>query len=292
MSRAGTAAPPARIQIGDRVGAVLARDARLLEVFVAASPAFEKLRSAAMRKTMARLVTIEQAARIAGIEAGELVERLNRALSDPSTDHGAEPTEPTALPTVTAPILPPIPEALTRLPSERLVECDVREDLRAGIEPFKRIFEAARTLPAGSALRVRATFEPAPLYAVLARQGLAHATEQLAAEDWRVWFYRDEAPATAPAPAPAPAPVTDGDGDMIVLDVRGLEPPEPMVRTLEALAEMPRGKTLVQLNVRVPQYLLPKLSERGFVYDIREQGPDLVRLFIRHRPSPSTLKES
>ena len=76
--------------------------------------------------------------------------------------------------------------------------------------------------------------------------------------------------------------VTD-DADVIVLAGRGLEPPEPMVRTLEALAEMPRGKTLVQINVRVPQYLLPKLSERGFVYDVREQGPDLVRMFIRHQ---------
>ena len=69
----------------------------------------------------------------------------------------------------------------------------------------------------------------------------------------------------------------------LVLDVRGLEPPEPMVRTLEALAAMPRGKTLVQLNVRVPQFLLPKLEERGFSCEIREQSKDLVRLFIRHK---------
>ena len=69
-----------RIRAGDRVGAVLARDERLLDVFVAASPAFEKLRNGAMRKTMARLVTVEQAARIAGIDAGELVARLNDAL--------------------------------------------------------------------------------------------------------------------------------------------------------------------------------------------------------------------
>jgi uncharacterized protein (DUF2249 family) len=130
---------------------------------------------------------------------------------------------------------------------------------------------------------VRAIFEPAPLYAVLARQGLAHATECLAADDWRVWFYRDDAARSSASKGPAATAVDDDD--VIVLDVRGLEPPEPMVRTLEALAVMPRGKTLVQINVRVPQFLLPKLTERGFVYDIREQGPDLVRLFIRHNES-------
>jgi uncharacterized protein (DUF2249 family) len=264
------------IRAGDRVGAVLARDERLLDVFVAASPAFERLRSAAMRKTMARLVTIEQAARIAGIEAGDLVERLNQALAGATpTAHGTVAPPPQAA--------EPLPEWLTALPADRVVDCDVREDLRAGIEPLRRILDAARALPAGSALRVRAIFEPAPLYSVLARQGLAHATECFAPDDWRVWFYRDEQAASSAAAAPAGDGVAHDDGDTIVLDVRGLEPPEPMVRTLEALATMPRGHTLVQINVRVPQYLLPRLAERGFVYDIREQGPDLVRLFIRHR---------
>jgi len=258
----------------DRVGAVLARDERLIDVFVAASPAFEKLRNRAMRKTMAKLVTIEQAARIAGIEADELVRRLNDALT------GTESAPPVA---AEAEALPPIPEALASLPSDRIVDCDVRAELRAGVEPFRRIVAAIDALPDGAVLRVRAIFEPAPLYSVLARQGLAHATECFAPDDWRVWFYRDEQAASSAAAAPAGDGVAHDDGETIVLDVRGLEPPEPMVRTLEALATMPRGHTLVQINVRVPQYLLPRLAERGFVYDIREQGPDLVRLFIRHR---------
>ena len=63
------------IRAEDRVAAVLAQDERLLDVFIAASPAFQKLRSAAMRKTMARLVTVEQAARIAGVAPGLLVAR-------------------------------------------------------------------------------------------------------------------------------------------------------------------------------------------------------------------------
>jgi uncharacterized protein (DUF2249 family) len=253
------------IHAGDRVATVLAQDERLLDVFVAAAPAFEKLRSSAMRKTMARLVTVEQAARIAGIDPALLVERLNAAL------HGASAIGAAA---GSASPQPEIPEALRALPA---IDLDVREDLRAGREPFRRILDAARALPDGRVLRVRAIFEPAPLYAVLAKYGLRHATERLAADDWRVWFHHGDVEACESVPA------RDDDADMIVLDVRGLEPPEPMVRTLEALAVMPRGKTLVQLNVRVPQYLLPKLEERGFQYDVREQGPDLVRLFIRHR---------
>jgi hypothetical protein len=118
---------------------------------------------------------------------------------------------------------------------------------------------------------------------VLARQGFSHFTEQIAADDWRVWFHRD---GSAPAASASPQTQTSEaapDDDLVLLDVRGLEPPEPMVRTLEALASMPRGKTLVQVNVRVPQFLLPKLEQRGFSYEIREQSADLVRVFIRHK---------
>src|SRR5690606_10728999 len=70
-------------------------------------------------------------------------------------------------------------------------------------------------------------------------------------------------------------------GDLVVLDVRYLEPPEPMVRTLEALEHLPAGATLLHINVRVPRFLLPRLEERGLTYEVREQAPDLVRVFIR-----------
>lgn len=156
--------------------------------------------------------------------------------------------------------------------------CDVRAELRAGAEPFHRIMEAARATPEGGLLKVSAIFEPAPLYAVLARQRFSHFTERLAADDWCVWFLRDGA--EAPPLSPASGEV-DPDADLVLLDVRGLEPPEPMVRTLEALATLPRGKTLVQINVRVPRFLIPKLEERGFTYEVREQSEDLVRIFIR-----------
>lgn len=263
------------IRAGDKLSTVLARDERLLEVLAAAAPAFEQLRNPGSRRTMAHLVTVEQAAQIAGLDPAVLVERLNRALDE---DAGDAPTVPERPPVRLA--TPPVPPALLATPRDRLIDLDVREELRAGREPFARIMAVVKALGPDAVLRLHAIFEPAPLYAVLARHGLAHVTERLADDDWRVWFYRDGA-ATAPAPSAA-APAADAD-DVLVVDVRDLEPPEPMVRTLEALATLPRGKTLVQLNVRVPQLLLPRLEERGFTYEIREQSPDLVRLFIRHR---------
>ncbi|HET7275078.1 MAG TPA: DUF2249 domain-containing protein [Longimicrobiaceae bacterium] len=182
----------------------------------------------------------------------------------------------------------PMPPALAATPDNQIVDLDVREELRNGEEPFSKIMAARGELPPGGVLRVRAIFEPAPLYKVLGRQGFDHWTEELADEDWRVWFYpaeQDSSAENGDSGTAAVGEVADVGDDVIVIDVRGMEPPEPMVRTLAALEELPAGKTLLHINERIPQFLLPRLEELGFTYDIREQNSELYRVFIRHRTS-------
>lgn len=82
------------------------------------------------------------------------------------------------------------PEPLAGVDDGRIEDVDVREQLRRGDEPFERIMAAASSLSPDGVLRVRAIFEPEPLYAVMAARGFDHWTEQLGAEDWRVWFFR------------------------------------------------------------------------------------------------------
>lgn len=53
----------------------------------------------------------------------------------------------------------------------------------SGREPFARIMAARSDLPDGGVLRVRAIFEPVPLYGVMAEHGLEHWTEELAEAD-------------------------------------------------------------------------------------------------------------
>jgi uncharacterized protein (DUF2249 family) len=183
---------------------------------------------------------------------------------------------------------PELPPALARVPPERVLDLDVREDLRAGREPFSRIMAARRELPPGGVLRLRAIFEPVPLYAVMARQGFDHWTEELAPDDWRVWFHPTDpgdtaAEAEGAAHDPASEPRSEYGDEVIVLDVRGMEPPEPMVRTLAALEDLPPGKTLLQINDRVPRFLLPRLDELGFTHEVREQEGVPIRVFIRRR---------
>ncbi|MBX3182782.1 MAG: DUF2249 domain-containing protein [Polyangiaceae bacterium] len=279
----GSAKP---VTASDRVASVLARDEALIDVFESLSPAFKLLRNPLRRKTMAKLVTLSQAARIAGVDAAELVSRLNQALGL-GVWQVTEPLSaaPALRSAASRPGVPP--PGLLETPPERRVELDVHEALNAGEEPLRLILAAAKALPRGSVLLLRAPFEPVPLFGVLAKQGFAHYTEQLGAQDWRAWFYRDLAALTAGAAAPRPMDNLPNDvlseaDDVIILDVRGLEPPEPMELTLTALASLPRGKVLIQINERVPRFLIPRLKERGFSYEVHEQQPGVVRLFIRH----------
>jgi uncharacterized protein (DUF2249 family) len=270
------------IRATDRVADVLAADAGLVEVFAAASPAFERLRNPAMRRVMARLVTVAQAARIAGVDPAELIDKLNGVDAAASARESGDTMQQIDRPLETPTAGESRPAELEDLDPSRITELDVRPDLREGREPFSRIMAARGELAGDGVLKLRAIFEPAPLYAVFAKQGFRHWTERRADDDWVVWFYR---PAEGGSEERSPVNASGSeapDPGVVELDVRGLEPPEPMMRTLAALETLPRGHTLVQINVKEPRFLLPQLTERGFAYEVREQRPDLTRVFIRH----------
>lgn len=261
----------------DRVAQVLARDASLVEVFVRHSPQFDKLRHAALRRVMARLVTIEQAAQVAEIPVAPLVADLNRAL-------GMEPAE--APRSAAGPI-----EESDPPPGAPEVELDVREDLRRGEEPFTRITAAVNALRDGEVLRLRAPFKPAPLIQLLARRGYAHQATCLGADDWVVRLFRaphamgaarsgasDSRSSAPPSVGPSAEALRNGE---VWLDVTGLEPPEPLVRTLAALERLAPHATLVQVNVREPQHLFPMLRERGFTHESERSADGRVLTRIR-----------
>jgi uncharacterized protein (DUF2249 family) len=177
------------------------------------------------------------------------------------------------------------PQALRRMTAANEVHLDVREDIRRGQEPFARIMAAVKALAPEQALVLRAPFEPAPLFAALGKRGFAHWAEQSAPNDWTVWFYREPSARAEAAPG-VPAAET-ADGEMVVLDVRGLEPPEPMVRVLERLDALGPGQRFVVLHERRPMLLYPQLDERGFLHDTEELEPGLVRIVVRRPVPPS-----
>ena len=154
--------------------------------------------------------------------------------------------------------------------ARKIVVLDVREMLRAKEEPFARIMETVNTLEEDHILELHATFQPDPLLKVLGKQGFANAVVEENAEYFIVQFYKGET-----------------DIPYFHLDNRQLDPPQPMIRTLEFLdghAGCQSGELGVEIwNVRVPALLLPDLEERAFAFEVEDEGNDTVRIRIRHK---------
>lgn len=75
--------------------------------------------------------------------------------------------------------------------------------------------------------------------------------------------------------------------DTVFLDNRGLEPPLPMVRTLEAYERLAPGQRLQIHNDRVPVYLLPQLEARGATFEVDERpGGDALVTIRRPAEAP------
>ena len=329
MTASGSTVPVAPT---DRVSDVIARDEALVDVFVRAAPHFSKLRNRAMRRIMARLITVEQAARTAGIAPDKLVRDLNAALgfaegaddvpgsalSSQAATGGGTP-EPGGRNQPGSGVREGADAASPTRPADAPVsEVDVREDLRSGNEPFSKIMAAVAALGEHEILRLRTTFEPVPLFTVLGKRGFVHESEEHGADDWSVWFWRpagstgrrgahadtsDSEAAGVRASTSAddtstvdastgssagdtsavdatPVDGVTADEKTLVLDVRGLNPPEPLMRTLAALETLPEGHELLQINARVPQFLFPMLVERGFACDVDESHADRVLVRI------------
>ena len=153
--------------------------------------------------------------------------------------------------------------------ARQIVNLDVREILKAKGEPFALIMESVQGLGPADVLQLHATFEPTPLLRVLGKQGFANMVQKEADDYFIVQFYRDE---TA-------IPYWH-------MDNRGLEPPQPMMRSLtwlDAHDGVAAGTAGLEIwNERVPALLLPELEDRNLQYDIEDEGAATVVVKI-HR---------
>jgi len=155
--------------------------------------------------------------------------------------------------------------------TEATMTLDVRDDIRAGRDPFPRIMETVARLKGGESLRLIVPFEPVPLFDVMARLGFSHESRLADKGDWEVLFVRSPGDSVVPGKPPAPSPSSGSGALLLDVDARGLEPPQPLVVILEALAGLPEGATMRAHTDRRPLHLYAQLEERGCTGETEEQ---------------------
>lgn len=157
---------PLAITPETKIGALLDAYPALEDTLVACAPAFARLKNPVLRKTVAKVATLHQAARIGGIGIRELVVRLRKAAGQ---DASGDPL-PAAVDA--APVAAWLPEG------EISQDLDVDRMLDAGDHPLGAVRRWLAGAQPAELIRLRSSFLPQPLIDELRRAGLpVHAVE-------------------------------------------------------------------------------------------------------------------
>jgi uncharacterized protein (DUF2249 family) len=172
--------------------------------------------------------------------------------------------------------------------TQRILTLDMRADFRSGLPPCDKIQNALSRVGNGETLRLLVPFEPVPLFEVARSKGLGHEARQTPDGDWEVLFSRRPEIEEANARRLMHRISSCGCGcsateptEIVDVDARGLEPPQPMVKILEALGALPEGAALSARTDRRPVHLYPMLEARGFTGESEEQSDGSFVTHIR-----------
>lgn len=267
-----------KITKDDRIANIIKEYPHLVDVLINYNPHFKLLKNPILRATIAKLATVEKAAQVAGVSLRGLLKVLNSAAGYELTHEELRS-------------IPEIKRGPDRMPDEvknarpeDIVILDVRPMLRNGEEPFSRIMDVVKGLKDNQIFLLEVLFEPGPLYDVMERKGFSSYTEKVDEEHFRVYFYRRGIAGSAKEEEHINLETRKRvDGYRVILNVRGLEPPRPMELVLNTLEELKEGQELIVEHERTPVFLLPRLEERGYKYDIEKKHSGEVIITIRKK---------
>jgi len=165
-----------------KIGDLLDSYPELEDVLIARAPVFKKLRNPVLRRTVARIATVEKAAAIAGLSVRELVGTLRQEVGLDPPSLASRATEGLAQ-----------EEGVVALPdwadAAKVTETiDADALLNAGEVPLARVMKRARKLQGPDILRVVSTFRPAPLTDKLHESGFRCHTHAIESERYETYI--------------------------------------------------------------------------------------------------------
>jgi hypothetical protein len=166
-----------------KVGALLEAYPGIDEVLIAWVPAFAKLRNPVLRKTVGKVATLEQAARVGGVSVREMVWKLREATGQSGPEvtdgQGAVPAEESAA------------EAPAWLSKDRVRHTiDANSMLEGQVHPLGRVRECVVALQVGEIVELTSSFRPEPLIDAMARSGLAVYSHEASPGRHHTYFCR------------------------------------------------------------------------------------------------------
>jgi hypothetical protein len=123
---------------------------QLEDVLIKFVPAFSKLKNPLLRRTVAKIATLQQAASIGNVKTGDLINLLRKEIGQELLENSDDTTYNTRKPNWYNDIL-----------IEK--EFDIREMLAAGEQPVNQVVSDLSHLTSGKIYKLTSPFLPAPL---------------------------------------------------------------------------------------------------------------------------------
>ena len=156
-------------KVGDLLDSVPGAETALIAI----APKFKALKNPTLRRTVAKVATLEQAARVADMPVNELVRSLREALGQDEGDFEAGTSEETGS-----------GDAPTWVTDDAKHEFDADAMLAKGDTPVGKVSEALAGMAAGDVLLVRSTFQVAPLIDAMKGKGHEVFTSKVGDDAW------------------------------------------------------------------------------------------------------------
>jgi len=146
------------------------------EALIAIAPKFKALKNPVLRRTVAKIATLEQAARVADMPVNELVRSLREALGQDAGDlvdgGGGSMGED---------------EAPEWIAAGAKREFDADTMLAKGETPVGKVTESLARMVPGDAILIRSTFQVAPLIDALRGKGHEVFNRKIGDDAWEAW---------------------------------------------------------------------------------------------------------
>lgn len=272
-----------KININTKISKIIRANDAATEVLVSLDKQLEKLRNPILRKLIAPRMNVMEVAKIGKRDVKEVLHQLMGLGFEIEEDSVLIEEEEQS---------DSSDETKKEFVGSRKIEyLDVRPYLNRGEDPLKMIQNIIKSLKDDQVLEIVLNFEPLPLIKIEERFGFEWMTlveenvyhtffkrglnmEYLPTGESKFIRYveRDEFDHT----------VKSYPKEIIAIDVRMLEMPEPMITILEKLEEM-KQRPEVALKVfhkKVPQFLIPELEKKRLQTIVCQIEQGNVMLFI------------
>lgn len=142
-------------------------------------PAFSKLKNPVLRKTVAKIATLQQAAAIGNVKVEDLINRLRKEVGQDLLGETAGSGYNTLK-----------PWWMEEKPVNK--EMDAREMLAAGEHPVNQVMADLKQLPTGKIYKLLAPFLPAPLIDKASFMEVENWVNEISEAKFEIYFFKPE----------------------------------------------------------------------------------------------------